>query len=32
MSLTKNSVFNTSIYFDSKIEWVEKLNKASDPY
>jgi uncharacterized protein (TIGR02466 family) len=32
MSLIQNNLFITPIYFDEKKEWVEKLNKLSDPY
>jgi len=32
MSLIETHNFITSIYFDKKKEWVENLNKISDPY
>jgi len=32
MSLTESNFFYTPIYFDEKKDWVDKLNKLSDPY
>jgi uncharacterized protein (TIGR02466 family) len=32
MSLIENHIFTTPIYFGEKKEWIEKLNKISDPY
>jgi hypothetical protein len=32
MSLIENNIFNTPIYFSEKKDWVEKVNKISDPY
>jgi len=32
MSLIENNLFITPIYFDEKKEWLENLNKVSDPY
>jgi uncharacterized protein (TIGR02466 family) len=32
MSLIENNLFITPIYFDEKKDWIEKLNKISDPY
>ena len=32
MSLTESNFFCTPIYFDEKKDWVDKLNKLSDPY
>jgi len=32
MSLVQENLFITPVYFDEKKEWVEKLNKISDPY
>ncbi len=32
MSLTENHIFNTPIYLSEKKDWVEKINKISDPY
>jgi len=32
MNLKENHIFSTPIYFGEKKEWVNKLNKLSDPY
>jgi uncharacterized protein (TIGR02466 family) len=32
MKLIENHIFSTPVYFSEKKEWVEKLNKLSDPY
>ncbi len=32
MSLIENYIFNTPVYFSEKKDWVEKVNKISDPY
>ena len=32
MSLTENHIFISPVYFSEKKDWVEKVNKISDPY
>jgi len=32
MSLIENNIFNTPIYFGEKKEWLDNLNKISNPY
>jgi uncharacterized protein (TIGR02466 family) len=32
MTLKKDHIFSTPIYFDEKKDWVDKLNKSSDTY
>jgi uncharacterized protein (TIGR02466 family) len=32
MSLIENHIFTSAVYFDEKKDWVDKLNKLSDPY
>jgi uncharacterized protein (TIGR02466 family) len=32
MSLIENHIFTSAVYFDEKKDWVDKLNKFTDPY